>query len=625
MEFNKNDSLFTYMDSLDTQEFYTNYGNKKIPKLNKYAKLYLLKLEKENSNKETNSNNSSRNNNYFTKENLNDNASSIKDLSNDITNNDSIIKNFHYKNASNESNQLKTIDYSAIEKLKKNIESKSRKVNVISKVNTFTINHNYIKNSNNKMQESEKLNKYFNTIVPSEKKKMKSHLFFNFSLNKDSKLNRNINSLNNIKTPSSLYFKKTKNLFSKEKILFHKINTYNKNKYKFKGSPLVSNICSNFIKKYNSKIHKKNLISNTLTENSYNASVISKNSNKNNGKTITLNDYWIEKEIKKNIKIMRLFEEKKKKEASQLREKPKINRNSRIIAERLCSNNSINVFERLSESSNKILFNGRKSEIFSKSNNRNKKTYISKNTYGNEENFKTFKQLEKKEEIKKINKNHLVQKIMTRNNENLKKAETHRINNKYKHINNKNKNEKKFMNKNEKLKIWNNSNIFITYNSTENISRNINPINRNQSLESFNEDKISKKSKIYYIKMKKDNVFNQKNKTIRTIGNIEDIYPKISKNKLLVNELKNKSIIIPNKINDEKLFNKNKFNNPNIKNSNNKNIIYSKNSFNTKRKYDLNISSTQTIKDIYKIKVRRKIDLLKLLNFSSNIGINNKS
>ena len=125
--------------------------------------------------------------------------------------------------------------------------------------------------------------------------------------------------------------------------------------------------------------------------------------------------------------------------------------------------------------------------------------------------------------------------------------------------------------------------------------------------------------------MKKDNVFNQKNKTIRTIGNIEDIYPKISKNKLLVNELKNKSIIIPNKINDEKLFNKNKFNNPNIKNSNNKNIIYSKNSFNTKRKYDLNISSTQTIKDIYKIKVRRKIDLLKLLNFSSNIGINNKS
>ena len=70
MEFNKNDSLFTYIDSLDTQDFYSNHRNKKIPKLNKYAKSYLLQLEKENSNKETNSNNSSRNNNYFTKENL---------------------------------------------------------------------------------------------------------------------------------------------------------------------------------------------------------------------------------------------------------------------------------------------------------------------------------------------------------------------------------------------------------------------------------------------------------------------------------------------------------------------------------------------------------------------------
>ena len=50
MEHNKNDSLFTYIDSIETQDMFLNYKNKKFPKLNQYAELYLANLEKEKSN-----------------------------------------------------------------------------------------------------------------------------------------------------------------------------------------------------------------------------------------------------------------------------------------------------------------------------------------------------------------------------------------------------------------------------------------------------------------------------------------------------------------------------------------------------------------------------------------------
>ena len=160
--------------------------------------------------------------------------------------------------------------------------------------------------------------------------------------------------------------------------------------------------------------------------------MISKNDNKNKARTITLNDYWIEKEIKKKFKIMKLIKEKNQKETEQLREKPKISRDSRIIAERLYSNNS-SVFERLSGSTNKILFNGRKSNLLTKSINKNKnnKTSRVENVYVKEENFITFKQLEKEREMKKNKKNIFVKKTTTRNNYYLNKSETHRINNKY--------------------------------------------------------------------------------------------------------------------------------------------------------------------------------------------------
>ena len=65
-----------------------------------------------------------------------------------------------------------------------------------------------------------------------------------------------------------------------------------------------------------------------------------------------------------------------------------------------------------------------------------------------------------------------------------------------------------------------------------------------------------------------------------------------------------------------------------IRNNKIKNIIISMNSFNKNINKDiqknLNISSNKIKEDFNNVK-RRKMDLLNVLNFSSNIGINNKN
>ena len=135
MEHIKNDSLFTY-NSIETQD----YKFKKFPKLNHYAEMYLENLEKEKLNKEINSNNDSKDNLNLNIDNINDITSSIKGLSNDVTNNDSIINtNFqlnknkytHQKNESSESNIFKTVNYLAIEQLKDNMRNKKKNTNII--------------------------------------------------------------------------------------------------------------------------------------------------------------------------------------------------------------------------------------------------------------------------------------------------------------------------------------------------------------------------------------------------------------------------------------------------------------------------------------------------------------
>ena len=47
-----NSSFLIYKDYLNTRDYFTDYNNRKIKKLNKYAEMYLDKLEKEKENKE---------------------------------------------------------------------------------------------------------------------------------------------------------------------------------------------------------------------------------------------------------------------------------------------------------------------------------------------------------------------------------------------------------------------------------------------------------------------------------------------------------------------------------------------------------------------------------------------
>lgn len=114
MDRNNNDLLITYLDSLETSDIYNNYKFKKIPSLNQYAENYLANLDNLKSINDLNTNNNIKN--------FNDNNSSIKALSNDLTNNDSIM------NTNIQTNQIskvyeifssnKTDDFSDIEKLK---------------------------------------------------------------------------------------------------------------------------------------------------------------------------------------------------------------------------------------------------------------------------------------------------------------------------------------------------------------------------------------------------------------------------------------------------------------------------------------------------------------------------
>ena len=392
-----------------------------------------------------------------------------------------------------------------------------------------------------------------------------------------------------------------------------------KKKVQVKDSPFTNNIYSNYTKSNYTQKAKKKLISNSLTENS-----CCSNMTNNKHNSLTLNVYWVEKETKRRIKMLRLLEEKNQKETGQLREKPKINKNSRRIAERLSSNSNTSVFERLSESTNKILFNVRKKNLFSKNSKTFKKLNITENAKGNkkklDESIKIFKYLPKNRDIKSDHRNSKVTKIIQCCKMNLKKVDEDKI-----YTNNDEKT-KNLINKNEsfnkKMKFFNNKKL-------------INFLNKNQSLGTLDRDEISERKKLSKKKIKED-IYNPK--SINTFTNDQklmernqeyyktEIYKINSSNNI---EIKNKKQSIY-KNHKEKNININKYNatiNKNnksvIKNNKVKNNI-NRNSFkrninNTKKNY-LNISSNQITEDSNKIN-RRKMDLLKLLNFSSNIGI----
>ena len=596
MEHIKNDSLFTYIDSIETQDFLSNYKFKKFPKLNHYAEMYLENLEKEKLNKEINSNNDSKDNLNLNIDNINDITSSIKGLSNDVTNNDSIINtNFqlnknkytHQKNESSESNIFKTVNYLAIEQLKDNMRNKKKNTNIISKVNTLSIiqdnkNNDYNKLFQNQMTNNENKKKYFKKIIPITKNKLEARLFFNFNKSQPLKLEEKYKFSNSNKTQNNLYFRKSNNFFfDNKKTLLNNDNEVCLNKMKKyeQISPLFQILTTN--RKKNKNMRTK--LINSFTENSRCDSITTKNTI-NKIYSITLNDYWKEKEIKKRIKLAQLKQEKNLKELGQLREKPKINKNSIKIAERLGSNSSNSVFERLSESCNKILFNERKINLFTQTNKNSNKTNkiiklttnslkVNKNS-GVDLNYQTLKQSIKNEtnnkpnniryntinktkkvenKIKKFqdkNKNDYntefrqktkVQKIMYRNKIDLDKSKTNRINtkyiNKYRNINNE---FNKVNNKNENHNLLYDNNVNNCFNSTENLILSKNPINdkvkyliKNKRLKDFlNKNKSSSKFKSeentkrkINNKIKKQNeIFEQKNKNISQLINEEDLF-----------------------------------------------------------------------------------------------------
>ena len=702
MEHIKNDSLFTYVDSIDTQDFLSNYKLKKFPKLNHYAEMYLENLEKEKLNKEINSNTDSKDNINLNMDNINDNASSIKGLSNDITNNDSIINNnlqlnkikyAHNQNDSSESN-FKSVNYLAIEKLKENIQNKSKnKNNIISKVNTLSIIQDN-KNNNvyqNQMKNNETRNKCYKKIIPLKTNKIDSRLFFNYKKSKPIQLEEKYKFSNNNKTQYNLYFHRSDNKFNNNnmnkktllnntnKIRLNKINKY------YQISPLFQILTSN--RKETDRNIKTKLI-NSFTENSQCESTASKNPG-NKIYSITLNDYWKEKEIKKRIKLAKIKEEKTMKELGQLRDKPKINKNSKKIAEKLGSNSNSTVFERLSGSCNKILFNERKINLLTQTNKKpktfkkfiqtTKSIKIEKN-YGINPDFQTIKQTAKKDSNNKIkniryntikNENKIrkikgiikidynteirqknkVQKMMQRNKNDIYKVETNRFNNKYI---NKNTNFDKSINKlneNENFNLLYNNNIFYNNNSTENIISQKNQINdnikyliKNKRLKLFlNKNKSSRNVKSEEISTyrKIDNKINnqkkklnQKNKNINQLTNEDDLFLEnnITEFNLSSNEFKDDKNITNNNviINNYNLKRKNNSRNKNIfkKNEQIKNLIVGMNSFDGRinKKTRNYLNNFKNQNNDENCKIKRRtMDLLKMIKFSSNIRVNYKT
>ena len=448
MELNKN-LLFTYLDSIETPNLFSSYKIKKFPSLNEYAENYLANMNKPKENNEIN-NNSDENEDENEKENINDINSSAKALSNDISNNDTNIQTNQiskviYKNDEGNdienpySNKLKARNNFTIEHLKQNFNKKSKKLNTLTKNNvshiTLTQNYNNTTKAkgeiNNKIcinitKNKKGLSELYKKISPSRKTKLNSPIFSAFrSGNSKSSFCSNIfktNGFHNVeylslsKSVNSLNdYKSNSKSFLSEKVDFDINKKFTKINKKFSASLLAKNFLENYIytdkNKYKNKNKKnKNRIqinfSESHTDDSYYPFISISNryyTNKSNSQSIE--NYWKEKEIKKKIKMMEIRNEKIYKEISEIRDRPKINENSRKIADKLGYNSSLNVFERLSElSKNKIIFNERKINTKTGNNNfklklykeLNYQNYIERKKKGLkiEKDFKSLKQIE---------------------------------------------------------------------------------------------------------------------------------------------------------------------------------------------------------------------------------------
>ena len=519
-----NSSFLIYKDYLNTRDYFTDYNNRKIPKLNKYAEMYLDKLEKEKENKEIDNIDNINDNINFDNNSVNDNNPSAEYLFNDLANNNSNInankiKNERKENGIKESNNFKNENYLAIDQLKKDIQKKSKKMDNIPKVNDINIIPSSSKVTKKK--------RFIKNIPKSSKNK--SSLFFDFNQKSNHKF---------LSTKYSFCKNEKSNKNNELKIFFRNINITNSNrnsknsKKKIQSSPLAKSIISSS----QGKFYSNYLISNFLTENSSSNNIINKN-NKNRKNPIILNDYWREKEIKNKIKLSKIKKEKIIKEFGQLRDKPKINKNSVKIVERLGANNTINVFDRLSKRNNIILFNERKINKFNKSLSNQKQivhhdnSKIYKKDNGISPYYENYKQIYKKNLnnksiYKPINKDKqnegdqnkrkykhdigdcsMSLKRMCDNN--LKKTKTSKINNKYINIFNNIEKTINFINTKESFRILNDNNSCINNYNSKDSKENIyykNPIN----LKINNNNKIS--NNFIHMNPVKGNINCRKNK-----------------------------------------------------------------------------------------------------------------
>ena len=475
----KNDLLFTYLDSIETPELASNFKIKKFPSLNEYAENYLANLDKKKVN--NNDINSISNDNY------NDNNSSVKIFSNDIsitetniqTNQISKINNDKYTSNKYEetndiekpfNNQLKTRNNVSIEHLKWNFNNKTKKSETLSKLSNLTFKTSYQKIifPTNNYKKNNGFSKLYKKISPPNRTKLNSPLFSAFKSSNSKNSNSNNNKLYKYNNYNMDYLNSKSFLSEKGNIDINlKDNTFNK---KYSESYLGKKKLLNYINSDRNKFQKdfkknntsyKNKLKSNFSESHTDESFIPLisisnryNTNKSNKSTsLSIENYWKKKEIKKQLKIQKIRKEKINKEISEIRDKPEIDENSRRIVEKLGYNSSSNVFDRLTEfARNHLILNERtmkgktvdniyKVNLYKDNNYHN---YIERNRKGleNEKAFKSLKQIqninksifdkinqknEKRKKIDKINLNKYINKKDNIKNKTINKENTNII------------------------------------------------------------------------------------------------------------------------------------------------------------------------------------------------------
>ena len=651
MDLNKNGLLFSYIDSIETPDLFTSYKIKKIPSLNQYAENYLANLNIIKSNNYTNNDST---------ENINDNNTSVKGLSNDNSNNETNIQTNQISKANDifttnkqeeinefdntSSYKIKTRNNLAIEHLKKNFNNK---INTINKINEFVNIQNldlkmpqptqksyYSLNSNiNKNKKG--FSELYKKISPPYRTKLNSPIFSAFkssnSKNNSKYRNNNYDFLNLSKSVNSLNdnkFNKNKNYFFHKGSSDYSIKPRKMNK-KFSSSFLSKNILTNYIysdrdkfknNQKSSNRKKNNQLQNNFSESHTDESFIPFNSvsyryNANKSISKSIEDYWKEKDMKKRIKIERLRKEKIYKESCELRDRPQIDSNSRKIAENIVCNSSLNVFDRLSElAKNNLYFNDKKSNIKTETNNHyklklykqlNYENYFNRNKKNKdlEKKFKSFKQIE--------NNNKSFFEKISKEQENNNKSFFGKISKEQE--NNKKMDLNKFINKTENQtynEVDNSKNILILNKVKkqwiESYNTDIKIMQRNNNLEKSNYNlKLNlAKPKIMYKKINKKSDI--KGKHEKSKDNV------IQKNKTYIDKLN-----IYNNIDKSIYLNKKE-------NLTNKNILYNynsnKNFENNKYNKTVNENKKQRIQSIKKKTKDFMINKIKIIKSFKNIN-----